>query len=98
LIDGLTLNDTYHTRAIQLHRNQREIQYVVLKAISNIVTSRPYMFRPFLFDFFIKVRVHRLVFCALTYVQGTDPLFVRTLKLDILTALTTKGGFAFVFA
>eukprot|EP01041_Mallomonas_annulata_P006874 gene6874-13937_t len=62
---------------VRILRNPREIQYVVLTCISAMAQERPTMFRPFLQDFFIK---------------GTDPVFNRLLKLEILSAITTKDN------
>ena len=47
---------------IRILRNRREMQYIVLHSISIIARDRPYMFRTYLSDFFIK---------------ATDPLFNR---------------------
>ena len=47
---------------IRILRNRREMQYIVLHSISIIARDRPYMFRSYLSDFFIK---------------ATDPLFNR---------------------
>lgn len=59
---------------VRISRNRREIAFVVLKAIASMAQERPSMFRPFLRDFFVQ--------------PAADPSFCRTLKLDILTALT----------
>ena len=60
---------------VRILRNHREIQYVVLSCISTMAQERPATFRPFISDFFIK---------------GTDPVFNRLLKLEILTSICTK--------
>jgi len=62
---------------VRILRNRREIQYVVLTCISTMAQQRPMMFRPFLSDFFIK---------------GSDPVFNRLLKLEILTSICTKDN------
>ncbi|KAM3576770.1 hypothetical protein VYU27_001364 [Nannochloropsis oceanica] len=67
---------------VRILRNRREIAFVVLKAIASMAQERPAMFRPFLQDFFVK--------------PATDPSFCRTLKLDILTALTDAGTVSLV--
>jgi AP-3 complex subunit beta len=51
---------------VRISRNRREIQYVVLRAISSMAQERPAMFRSFLPDFFVK---------------ATDPSFCRGLKV-----------------
>lgn len=60
---------------IRILRNHREIQYVVLHAISNMAYIQPSLFVSFLPDFFIK---------------STDPVFNKMLKLEILTSIATK--------
>ena len=57
---------------VRIHRDQREIQYVVLASIRTLVTECPSAFSPFLHDF---------------YVKALDPPFTRLIKLDILTSL-----------
>ena len=41
---------------VRIHRNRREIQYIVLVSILSLVRECPSAFSPFLDDFFIKVR------------------------------------------
>jgi AP-3 complex subunit beta len=41
---------------VRIHRNRREIQFVVLASIRTLVTECPSAFTPFLNDFFITVR------------------------------------------
>lgn len=62
---------------VRILRNHREIQYVVLNAIQTIACDHPLIFRSFLSDFFIK---------------SSDPLFIRLLKLDILTLICYKDN------
>ena len=62
---------------VRILRNAREIQYVVLQAIATMATERPQLFIPFLADFYIK---------------ATDPQFARSLKLQVLTALTVDDN------
>jgi len=57
---------------VRIHRDRREIQYIVLMSIRTLVRECPSAFSPFLNDFFIK---------------GMDPSFTRIIKLDILVAL-----------
>jgi AP-3 complex subunit beta len=57
---------------VRIHRDKREIQYVVLASIRCLVKECPSAFGPFLHDFFI---------------QAIDPPFTRVIKLDILTSL-----------
>ena len=44
---------------VRIHRNRREIQYVVLTSIRTLVAECPSAFTPFLNDFFITVRRRR---------------------------------------
>lgn len=57
---------------VRIHRDRREIQYIVLVSIRTLVVECPSAFTPFINDFFIK---------------GTDPSFTRMIKLDILVSL-----------
>ena len=57
---------------VRIHRDRREIQYIVLVSIRSLVLECPSAFTPFLNDFFVK---------------GMDPSFTRTIKLDILVSL-----------
>ncbi|GMI11430.1 hypothetical protein TrLO_g5172 [Triparma laevis f. longispina] len=57
---------------VRIHRDRREISYVVLQAIRFLVVPAPSAFTPFLNEFFVK---------------ADDPGFARLAKLDILTAL-----------
>jgi AP-3 complex subunit beta len=59
---------------VRIHRDRREIQYIVLVAIRTLVQECPSAFSPFLNDFFVK---------------GMDPPFTRMIKLDILVFLST---------
>ncbi|KAL3816100.1 hypothetical protein ACHAXA_004525 [Cyclostephanos tholiformis] len=59
---------------VRIHRDRREIQYIVLVAIRTLVQECPSAFSPFLHDFFVK---------------GMDPSFTRMIKLDILVFLST---------
>lgn len=59
---------------VRIHRDRREIQYIVLVSIRTLVQECPSAFSPFLNDFFVK---------------GVDPSFTRTIKLDILVSLST---------
>jgi vesicle coat complex subunit len=57
---------------VRIHRDRREIQYIVLVSIRTLVLECPSAFTPFLNDFFVK---------------GMDPSFTRMIKLDILVSL-----------
>lgn len=57
---------------VRVHRDRREIQYIVLVSIRTLVLECPSAFTPFLNDFFVK---------------GMDPSFTRMIKLDILVSL-----------
>lgn len=57
---------------VRIHRDRREIQYIVLVSIRTLVLECPSAFTPFLNDFFVK---------------GVDPSFTRMIKLDILVSL-----------
>lgn len=59
---------------VRIHRDRREIQYIVLVAIRTLVQECPSAFSPFLDEFFVK---------------GMDPPFTRMIKLDILVSLST---------
>jgi len=57
---------------VRIHRDRREIQYIVLVSIRTLVQECPSAFSAFLNDFFVK---------------GMDPSFTRMIKLDILVSL-----------
>jgi len=57
---------------VRIHRDRREIQYIVLVSVRTLVRECPSAFSPFLNDFFVK---------------GMDPSFTRMIKLDILVSL-----------
>lgn len=57
---------------VRIHRDRREIQYIVLMSIRTLVQECPSAFSQFLNDFFVK---------------GMDPSFTRTIKLDILVSM-----------
>lgn len=59
---------------VRIHRDRREIQYIVLVSIRKLVQECPSAFSPFLNDFFVK---------------GMDPSFTAMIKLDILVSLST---------
>lgn len=60
---------------VRIHRDRREIQYVVLTSIKTLVNECPSAFAPYLNDFFVK---------------AMDPSFTRMIKLDILTSLALE--------
>ncbi|KAF9929787.1 AP-3 complex subunit beta-2 [Linnemannia zychae] len=66
---------------IRLLRTHREIQYVVLNNIVAIASQRPYVFDQFYQHFFVR---------------STDPVFIRNLKLDILTLIATESNITFI--
>ena len=59
---------------VRIHRDRREIQYIVLVSIRKLVQECPSAFSPFLNAFFVK---------------GMDPSFTAMIKLDILVSLST---------
>ncbi|KAG0368710.1 AP-3 complex subunit beta-2, partial [Mortierella sp. AD032] len=66
---------------VRLLRTHREIQYVVLNNIVAIASQRPYVFDQFYQHFFVR---------------STDPVFIRNLKLDILTLIATESNITFI--
>jgi len=60
---------------VRIHRDRREIQYIVLNSIRMLATECPSAFLPFLHDFFVK---------------ALDPPFTKFIKLDILTSLALE--------
>ncbi|KAL7558510.1 hypothetical protein ACA910_008107 [Epithemia clementina (nom. ined.)] len=61
---------------VRIHRDLREIQYVVLASIRTLASECPSAFSPFLSDFFVQ--------------SSLDPPFTRLIKLDILTSLALE--------
>mmetsp|Transcript_2057 Transcript_2057/g.2972 ORF Transcript_2057/g.2972 Transcript_2057/m.2972 type:complete len:1094 (-) Transcript_2057:32-3313(-) len=61
---------------VRILKSKRELQFSVLGAIRSMSAQRPKMFEPYLKDFFVK---------------GTDPLFVSSIKLDILCNIATSS-------
>eukprot|EP00808_Paulinella_micropora_P002780 g68684.t1 len=59
---------------VRLLSGRREVAYALLMNIATMVAQRPAAFRPYLEDF---------------YVFATDPVYVRILKLHIITDLVT---------
>lgn len=57
---------------VRIHRDRREIQYVVLASIRTLASQCPSAFSPFLQDFLVK---------------ALDPPFTRLIKLDLLLSL-----------
>ncbi|KAF8925331.1 AP-3 complex subunit beta-2 [Dissophora ornata] len=66
---------------VRLLRSHREIQYVVLNNIVAIASQRPYVFDQFYQHFFVR---------------SNDPVFIRNLKLDILTMIATESNITFI--
>ena len=52
---------------VRIHRDRREIQYVVLSCIRTLVVECPSAFAPFLQDFFVKVFPNEIVIDVLEY-------------------------------
>ncbi|KAI8480982.1 AP-3 complex subunit beta-2 [Branchiostoma belcheri] len=66
---------------VRLLRSHREIQHVVLSNVATLTTIRKGMFEPYLKSFFVR---------------PSDPIHVRTLKLEILTNLATETSISTV--
>ncbi|KNC55687.1 AP-3 complex subunit beta-2 [Thecamonas trahens ATCC 50062] len=62
---------------IRLVRSHREVQYVVLSNIATMASKRPSMFLGSLKEFFVK---------------SGDPMYVRKLKLEIITQLASESN------
>ncbi|KAL6049496.1 AP-3 complex subunit beta [Balamuthia mandrillaris] len=58
-------------------RGTRELQYAILSNIASMAVTRPAMFQPFLLEFFVA---------------STDPIFIRNLKLEILTCIANESN------
>lgn len=58
---------------VRIHRDRREIQYVVLTSIRSLVMECPSAFTPYLNEFFVT---------------AMDPSYSRMIKLEILTSLS----------
>ena len=63
---------------VRILRNRREIQLVILNSVRAMAIQRPSMFASFLQDFFVK---------------GSDPLYNRLTKLQILTSLVNRENY-----
>ena len=68
------INQQMGKALVRILRNHREAQYVILTCINTLAQERPAIFRGYIADF---------------YIQGSDPVFNRLLKLEILTAICT---------
>jgi AP-3 complex subunit beta len=59
---------------VRIHRDRREIQYVVLTSIRTLVNECPSAFAPFLNDFFVKVcnvgSSYLLLYCIVLYLES----------------------------
>ncbi|KAI8066544.1 adaptin N terminal region-domain-containing protein [Gongronella butleri] len=62
---------------VRILRNFREMEYVVLSNIATMTLKRPYLFEPFLQQFFV---------------QSTEPVFIRDLKLTIMANIATDSN------
>ena len=49
-----SINNQIARALVRILRNHREIQYVVLNSILTLARNRPYIFRPYLSEFFMK--------------------------------------------
>jgi AP-3 complex subunit beta len=74
-VSSIKVRSSLGKALVRIHRDRREIQYVVLTSIKTLVTECPSAFAPFLNDFFVK---------------AMDPSFTRMIKLDILTSLALE--------
>ena len=66
---------------VRILRNRPEIQYVVLANIATLAATRADMFEPYIKDFFVL---------------GSDPQYVRLLKLEILTMVVRQNNISLV--
>lgn len=66
---------------VRLSRNKRNIQFIVLTNIATMACALPTLFRPYLKDFFIWQH---------------EPRYIKDLKLDILTCITSDASIATV--
>ncbi|CAB9508168.1 AP-3 complex subunit beta-1 [Seminavis robusta] len=74
-VSSIKVRSSIGKALVRIHRDRREIQYVVLTSIRTLVHECPSAFAPFLQDFFV---------------MAMDPSFTRMIKLDILTALALE--------
>ena len=74
-ISSIKVRSAMGKALVRIHRDRREIQYVVLSSIRTLVAECPSAFAPFLHDFFVK---------------AMDPPFTRLIKLDILMSLALE--------
>jgi len=72
-VSSIKVRAAFGKALVRIHRDNREIQFVVLNTIRDLCIECPSAFSPFLADFFVK---------------ATDPSFTRLLKLDILVSLS----------
>ena len=66
---------------VHLISKPREIQYVVLTAIVSMVSKRTSLFEPYMKLFFVK---------------ESDPMYIRLLKLEAITAVVNESNVGFV--
>ena len=62
---------------VRLSRNKRNMQYIVLTTIATMASSHPSFFRSYLKDFFVFAH---------------EPRYIKLLKLDILSAITSEDS------
>ena len=72
---SIEVRSSFGKALVRIHRDNREIQHVVLNAIRFLSAQCPSAFSPYLNDFFIK---------------AMDPSFARLMKLEILTSLAIE--------
>lgn len=62
---------------VRILKGSRETQYVVLANIATMAATRPDLFQPYISEFFVS---------------ASEPSFVRSLKLEILTYLASSSN------
>lgn len=62
---------------IRILHTRKEAKYVILNGILTFVENNPDMFRPHLSDFFV---------------ESTEPVYIRKIKIDIVTLLANEGN------
>lgn len=62
---------------VRILKNSRETQYVVLANIATMAATRPELFQPFIAEFFVS---------------ASEPSFIRSLKLEILTYIASSSN------
>jgi AP-3 complex subunit beta len=62
---------------IRILHTRKEAKFVILNGILTFVENNPDMFRPHLSDFFV---------------ESTEPVYIRKIKIDIVTLLANEGN------